>query len=203
MHGALALAGGRIVEMQTGEGKTLAAVPAVVWFARSRRRRARAHRQRLPRAARRRLDARDLRVVRSVGRRDPARHGPARAPGGVPLRRHLRDGERSRASTTCATGWRCRRTSRCIGRSPPPSIDEADSILIDEARIPLVIAGGAADAPGPAARADRVVRALAAASTSRSSLPAETSRSRRRASSTWSAPSARRNLFESENSRRS
>jgi len=39
-------------------------------------------------------------------------------------------------------------------------VDEADSILIDEARIPLVIAGGAADAPGPAARADRVVRGL-------------------------------------------
>ena len=39
-------------------------------------------------------------------------------------------------------------------------IDEADSILIDEARIPLVIAGGAADAPGPAAKADRVVRGL-------------------------------------------
>ena len=31
--GALALVRGHIVEMQTGEGKTLAAVPAVVWFA--------------------------------------------------------------------------------------------------------------------------------------------------------------------------
>ena len=58
------------------------------------RRRPRPHRQRLPRAARRRLDARDLRVVRPVGRRDPARHGAAGAPGGVPLRRDLRDGER-------------------------------------------------------------------------------------------------------------
>jgi len=35
LRGALALAGGRIAEMQTGEGKTLAAVPAVVWYARS------------------------------------------------------------------------------------------------------------------------------------------------------------------------
>ena len=34
LHGALALAKGRIAEMQTGEGKTLAAVPAVVWYAR-------------------------------------------------------------------------------------------------------------------------------------------------------------------------
>ena len=39
-------------------------------------------------------------------------------------------------------------------------IDEADSILIDEARIPLVIAGGAVDEDGLALRADRVVRML-------------------------------------------
>src|SRR5262245_40839116 len=31
IDGALGLAHGRVVEMQTGEGKTLAAVPAVVW----------------------------------------------------------------------------------------------------------------------------------------------------------------------------
>ena len=35
LRGALALADGRIAEMQTGEGKTLAAVPAVAWYARS------------------------------------------------------------------------------------------------------------------------------------------------------------------------
>ena len=35
VRGALALAAGRIAEMQTGEGKTLAAVPAVVWYTRS------------------------------------------------------------------------------------------------------------------------------------------------------------------------
>src|SRR5947209_10571887 len=33
LQGALALTEGRIAEMQTGEGKTLAAVPAVVWYA--------------------------------------------------------------------------------------------------------------------------------------------------------------------------
>src|SRR5713226_6407506 len=33
LQGAVALAEGKIAEMQTGEGKTLAAVPAVVWFA--------------------------------------------------------------------------------------------------------------------------------------------------------------------------
>ena len=34
LRGALALARGSIAEMQTGEGKTLAAVPAVAWHAR-------------------------------------------------------------------------------------------------------------------------------------------------------------------------
>jgi preprotein translocase subunit SecA len=37
LRGALALARGSIAEMQTGEGKTLAAVPAISWFARKHR----------------------------------------------------------------------------------------------------------------------------------------------------------------------
>ena len=37
LRGALALARGAIAEMQTGEGKTLAAVPAICWFAREHR----------------------------------------------------------------------------------------------------------------------------------------------------------------------
>src|SRR4029077_13839242 len=35
LRGTLALASGKIAEMQTGEGKTLAAVPAVAWYAKS------------------------------------------------------------------------------------------------------------------------------------------------------------------------
>ena len=34
LRGALALTRGRIAEMQTGEGKTLACTPAVAWYAR-------------------------------------------------------------------------------------------------------------------------------------------------------------------------
>src|ERR1041384_856595 len=34
LRGALALARGSIAEMQAGEGKTLAAVPAIAWYAR-------------------------------------------------------------------------------------------------------------------------------------------------------------------------
>ena len=37
LRGALALTRGSIAEMQTGEGKTLAAVPAISWFARRHR----------------------------------------------------------------------------------------------------------------------------------------------------------------------
>src|SRR5215467_14696196 len=36
LQGAVALAEGRIAEMQTGEGKTLAAVPAIVWYAKQK-----------------------------------------------------------------------------------------------------------------------------------------------------------------------
>ena len=121
LQGALALAGGRIAEMQTGEGKTLAAVPAVVWYARSGEG---VH----VLTANDYLARRDADWMRgiyawfglSVGVIQQGMEPPD-APGGVPLRRDLRDGERSRASTTCATGSRCRRTSRCIGRLPPPS----------------------------------------------------------------------------------
>ena len=94
VRGALALADGRIAEMQTGEGKTLAAVPAVVWYARSGDG---VH----VLTANDYLARRDADWMRgiyawfglSVGV-DPARDGAAGAPGGVPLRRDLRDGER-------------------------------------------------------------------------------------------------------------
>src|SRR5262245_57775663 len=33
IQGALALANGKVAEMKTGEGKTVAAVPAIVWYA--------------------------------------------------------------------------------------------------------------------------------------------------------------------------
>ena len=66
--GALALQRGEIAEMQTGEGKTLAAVPAVIWYALQAPRRTCANGQRLPRSPRRQLDARDLRLVRTIRR---------------------------------------------------------------------------------------------------------------------------------------
>jgi preprotein translocase subunit SecA len=37
LQGAMALAQGKIAEMRTGEGKTLAATPAVAWYAKASR----------------------------------------------------------------------------------------------------------------------------------------------------------------------
>ena len=47
----------------------------------------------------------------------------------------------SSASTTCATTWRRRSTSACSAATAYAIVDEVDSILIDEARTPLIISG--------------------------------------------------------------
>ncbi|MEO6212899.1 MAG: accessory Sec system translocase SecA2 [Vicinamibacterales bacterium] len=160
LRGALALAAGRIAEMQTGEGKTLAAVPAVVWYARSGDG---VH----VLTANDYLARRDADWMRGIyawfdlsvgviqqGLEPPVRHAAYRCDvtyatanevGFDYLRDQLALSPDEQVHRTFATAV----------------VDEADSILIDEARIPLVIAGGAADAPGPAAWADRVVRTLA------------------------------------------
>ncbi len=158
--GALVLHDGKVAEMQTGEGKTLTAVfPAV-------------------------LDALDGRAVHVLtfndylARRDAAWMGPvyrflgvsvAHVEGGMgaAARRQayradvtyvtakeagfddLRDGLRGRAADRVHRGFDC------------AIVDEADSILIDEARVPLVIAGTTGDDPHDACRMDAIVRGLA------------------------------------------
>ena len=52
----------------------------------------------------------------------------------------------SSASTTCATTWRGRTRSRSSAGHFFAIVDEVDSILIDEARTPLIISGRADDA---------------------------------------------------------
>src|SRR5471030_350361 len=63
LQGALALARGRIAEMQTGEGKTLASTPAVAWYAREGQG---VHVMTVNDylARRRAMDGRDLRIAR-------------------------------------------------------------------------------------------------------------------------------------------
>ena len=159
LHAALALTDGKIVEMQTGEGKTVAAVPAIAWFARA---------------------GQGVHVLTAndyLARRD------ARWMGGIydrlglsvgVIQQHMTSAER-RAAYACDVTYA---TANEVGFDylrdqlalhPEEQVlrpfavavcDEADSALIDEARIPLVIAGGAADVSDLPARADRVVRRL-------------------------------------------
>ena len=159
LHAALALADGKIVEMQTGEGKTVAAVPAIAWFARA---------------------GQGVHVLTAndyLARRD------ARWMGGIyerlglsvgVIQQHLTSAER-RAAYACditygtanEVGFDYLRDQLAL--DPDEQVlrpfavavcDEADSALIDEARIPLVIAGGAAEVTDLAARADGAVRRL-------------------------------------------
>jgi preprotein translocase subunit SecA len=198
LQGALALAGGRIAEMQTGEGKTLAAVPAVVWYARSGEG---VH----VLTANDYLARRDADWMRGIYAWFGLSVGVIQQ--GMPPRERQ---AAYRCDVTYATaneaGFDYLRDR--IALSPDEQVhrpfatavvDEADSILIDEARIPLVIAGGAADAPGPALRADKVVRTLAhgvhftveGAGRNVSLTPAGVERVERAVN--------RRNLFESDN----
>ena len=156
LQGALALARGKIVEMQTGEGKTLACTPAVAWYARSGG------------------GVHVMTVNDYLARRDAAWMGGIYSALGLSvgcIQQTMRPP--NDAPHTAA-----------ISPTPPPTrvgfdflrdqialrpddqvhrpfqaavIDEADSILIDEARIPLVLAGGADGrrGAGAARRPDR------------------------------------------------
>ena len=158
LQGALSLADGRLAEMQTGEGKTLAAVPAAAWLARQH-----GH-------------VHVLTVNDYLAKRDAEWMGP------LYQRLGLTVGHVTQASTpaerrqayaaniTYVTANECGFDLLRDGLALHPEdtvhqpfaaalLDEADSILIDEARIPLVIAGatGLADAAHPE-RADALVR---------------------------------------------
>jgi preprotein translocase subunit SecA len=156
LHGALALARGSIAEMQTGEGKTLAAVPAVAWFAKGRR------------------GVHVITVNDYLARRDAAWMGDIFRLLGFSVG-HIQQGmspEERRGAYQCDITYA---TATEIGfdfirdrlaLSPGEQvhrpfaaavIDEADSILIDEGRVPLVIAGGSSDDAGLARAANQVV----------------------------------------------
>ena len=161
LRGALALARGSIAEMQTGEGKTLAAVPAICWLAREHR------------------GVHVMTVNDYLARRDAAWMGGIYRLLGLSIA-HVQQGmtpaERRAAyaaDITYATqneiGFDFLRDR--IALRPEEQvhrefhavvIDEADSILIDEARVPLVIAAGETGDRGLAYVADQMVRGLRA-----------------------------------------
>jgi len=157
LQGAIAMARGRIAEMQTGEGKTLAAVPAVVWFAKAGR------------------GVHVMTVNDYLARRDAAWMGPIYEFLGLSVgcvQQGMSIEERRRAyacdityATANEIGFDLLRDGLALSTSEQVHrpfaavlIDEADSILIDEARIPLVIAGGQSEHEPLAVRVDRLTR---------------------------------------------
>ena len=157
--GALALQRGDIAEMQTGEGKTLAAVPAVIWYARKGRG---TH----VLTANDYLARRDASWMRGIY--DWFELSVAHISQDMPA-------EQRRAAYLCDVTYAtanevgfdhlrdglARSAEELVQRPFAFAvIDEADSILIDEARIPLVIAGGVSEDSALAYRVDSVVAAL-------------------------------------------
>jgi len=157
--GALALQRGHIAEMQTGEGKTLAAVPAIVWLA---------------------MHCRGVHVLTAndyLARRDAAWMGEIYGWFGfsvASLSQNMSAEARRLAyfadityATANEVGFDylrdglARSAAEIVQRQLAFAlVDEADSILIDEARIPLVIAGGVSEDLALAHRIDSLVRAL-------------------------------------------
>ena len=147
----LAMAHGRIVEMQTGEGKTLAAtLPVALWA----------------------LDGRGVHVLTFndyLARRDAEWMGPIYAALGLSVgfvQRDMRPDERRRAYRADITYVTAKESGfdhlrdLCVASLDEvvhrpfhvALVDEADSLLIDEARVPLVLAGSVAEQSPPAAR---------------------------------------------------
>ena len=140
LQGALALGRGRVAEMQTGEGKTLACTPAVAWYAREGR------------------GVHVMTVNDYLARRDAKWMGAIYEFLGLTvgcIQQTMSADERRRAyacdityATANEIGFDFLRDQIALYPAdqvhrPFASavIDEADSILIDEARIPLVLAG--------------------------------------------------------------
>jgi preprotein translocase subunit SecA len=134
----------KIAEMQTGEGKTLAAVPAIAWYAKQRQ------------------------GVHVMTVNDYLARTDARWMCGVYeflglsvgcIQQNIAKEERQRAyqcdvtyATANEVGFDYLRDQLALFPSDQVHrpfaaavIDEADSLLIDEARVPLVIAGGESD----------------------------------------------------------
>jgi preprotein translocase subunit SecA len=157
VRGALALANGKIAEMQTGEGKTLAAVPAIVWFARQGQ------------------GVHVMTVNDYLAQRDAKWMGPVYEFLGLSvgcIQQGMTAEDRKsayRCDITYATanevGFDYLRDQLALEPEQQVHrpfaaavIDEADSILIDEARIPLVIAGGKGAEGSLAYRVDAITR---------------------------------------------
>ena len=157
--GGIVLHDGKIAEMKTGEGKTLVATLARLFERAGRPRRAHRHRERLPGAARRRMDGPDLPALGLT----------------VGVIVHDLDDKQRRAAyaaditygTNNEFGFDYLRDNMkydlndCVQRGHQFAIvDEVDSILIDEARTPLIISGPAEESTDKYYRIDKIIPKL-------------------------------------------
>lgn len=157
LRGALALSEGRIAEMQTGEGKTLAAVAAVVCYAQGKQ------------------GVHVMTVNDYLARRDAQWMRGVYEYFGLSvgcIQREMSTDERKEAyacdityATANEIGFDFLRDQLALHPQEQVHrpfavavIDEADSILVDEARIPLVIAGGDSAVASLPNRVDAVTR---------------------------------------------
>jgi preprotein translocase subunit SecA len=159
LQGALALTRGSIAEMQTGEGKTLTSVPAIAWLARTHG------------------SVHVMTVNDYLARRDSEWMGPIFRRLGLsvsciqqdmtPAQRRTAYSSHITYATANEIGFDFLRDQIALQVSEQVQssfksvvIDEADSILIDEARIPLVIAGAGHSDAGLGFVVDQIARRL-------------------------------------------
>ena len=157
IQGALAMADGKIAEMQTGEGKTLAAVPAIVWHAK-------------PGNGVHVMTVNDYLAQRDSRWMRPIYNFLGLTVGCIQQGLTAEQRRQAYASdiTYCTpneVGFDYLRDQLALQPSEQVQrsfaaavVDEADSILIDEARIPLVIAGGKSARDTLAYRVDEITR---------------------------------------------
>src|ERR1041384_2571225 len=156
-QGALALARGKIAEMQTGEGKTLACTPAVAWYARTGKG---VHVMTVNDY----LARRDARWMGCIYEFLGLSVGCIQQTMGAAERKaeYERDITYATANEIGFAFLRDQIAFQVDEQVHRPFhaavIDEADSILIDEARIPLILAGGDADEEVLARQVDPIVR---------------------------------------------
>ena len=157
LQGALALANGKIAEMQTGEGKTLAAVPAVVWYAKQRQG---VHVM----TANDYLARRDAEWMGGIYRFLGLSAGCIQQTMTAEERRYayscdLTYGTANEIGFDYLRDQLALHTRDQVHRPFAVAlVDEADSILIDEARVPLVIAGDQDETESLAYRVDALTR---------------------------------------------
>ena len=142
LMGGIQLHLGKIAEMATGEGKTLVATLPLYLNALPGKG---AHLVTVNSYLARR-DSQwmgHLYTLPRPHRRLPRRHraGHAGAPRGVPVATSRTARTTSSASTTCATTWWSSLEQRVQRSHVYAIVDEVDSVLIDEARTPLIISG--------------------------------------------------------------